>query len=745
MMSIEDFKDKGFSINQLSEIEEGLKSGIDVSLYARKEFYAIQMRQIRLGLEEGIDVKKYALPEYDWFQMEEIRKGLSEGLNVSVYANPDVTYDRMRQIRKGLRNNIDLSPYKNMKPGVLRVLRKAVLAKVSILQYINEGYEEKQLDEIRLALEKGLSIRPLINVRMRGVCIREIAAGLYSNVDASIYATLDYNWRQMREIRYGLENRVEVKYYLSPYYDWEQMQEIRLGLQKGIDVSSYRSYMYPGPEMRVKRLALEKKAEDEDKYWLDRILENVDGSADILNAVIADQKNEQHKTYDDFSVTVSPDEMEVIFSMNGRPHPINKNIIDDALDNYGITNGIDDLAVSRLVNGDWKEKTLIVAKGTYPTPGKDGWYEYFFRTNVARTPKILPDGSVDYHDVEWFERVTQNQKLAEYHPAIQGTDGMTVTGKVVPAKRCKEQHVLGGTGFYMDSSKLIYFAATDGIVELSENRLEVRNLLVLNDVSLATGDVSFEGDVYVKGNVFSGMNIRCGGDLVVDGFVEKVRIECGGSVLLKKGVNSSMEGYISAAKDVVGTFFEGAKICAGGEIRANYSLNSELVSSGKIIISGKKGSLVGGTATAELGIEANEIGNKAGTVTTLRLGSQDANKTKLDSVAAQIKDVMAELTILRNGYKDFEKNYAVETRNSMPIFHKIEDAIYTKEQQLNDLMSQKGKLEFLIKDIAKAEIVAKGTLFDSVIINIGRARFVSRTVQGVRLKLHENRVAMFSL
>ena len=45
---------EGFTPDQISEIEEGMKAGIDVSVYARKDFLAMQMRQIRKGLTDNL-------------------------------------------------------------------------------------------------------------------------------------------------------------------------------------------------------------------------------------------------------------------------------------------------------------------------------------------------------------------------------------------------------------------------------------------------------------------------------------------------------------------------------------------------------------------------------------------------------------------------------------------------------------------------------------------------------------------
>ena len=55
----------GFTKDQLQEIEEGRKAGLDIKVYAKSEFLAIQMHQIRLGLEEGLDVSCYASEKYD--------------------------------------------------------------------------------------------------------------------------------------------------------------------------------------------------------------------------------------------------------------------------------------------------------------------------------------------------------------------------------------------------------------------------------------------------------------------------------------------------------------------------------------------------------------------------------------------------------------------------------------------------------------------------------------------------------
>ena len=57
-------------------IRSGLEKGLDVSIYAKKEFDDFQMREIRLGLIDNLDVSIYAKSKFTWAEMEKIREKL---------------------------------------------------------------------------------------------------------------------------------------------------------------------------------------------------------------------------------------------------------------------------------------------------------------------------------------------------------------------------------------------------------------------------------------------------------------------------------------------------------------------------------------------------------------------------------------------------------------------------------------------------------------------------------------------
>lgn len=727
---------EGFTRDQIEEISKGREEGLDVTLYARKDFLAIQMHQIRLGLLAGIPAEKYAKTEYDWFQMEEIRKGLEEKIDIMPFVSPDISYDRMQQIRLGLKDGIDLSAYKRLDAGILKQMRLAIKNKVNIVPYIKAGYDADQLEPIREALQKKLDIDPWVQKEYRGVALREIFEGLENGLDVSVYANVNYNWQQMREIRLGIEHMVDVERYNSPFYSHGQMKEIRLGLEAGLDVSCYCSPMYTAAEMQEKRLALE------------------EGTVDLITGEEIPRQTEEeraglieHGAGGDsaaqcYTVTLSDDEMEAYIEVSGSSDGFERVGIVKALQEKGICYGIRYDVIDDIVSGNSPRKALLIAGGRKLTDGKDGWYEFFFRTDLNGIPKELENGRLDYMDVEWFETVDKGQKLAVYHSAEKGEDGITVTGRIIPARPAKEKGLLVGRGFQRLADGKTYIADKHGIVTLQDYRLNVSEVLILQDVNMATGNVEYDGNIVIKGNVSSGVTIKASKDLIVEGYVEAARIICGGNVFLRKGMNGSGGGSIQATGDVIGYFFEEAEVKACGNIQGDYFFKSVLYAQGEIKAVGKKAMIAGGTVIAEKGLKTNVLGNPIELQTHVMLGGLKRIRQKEDKLDDAIREVNQELATLRNAHREFQKRYIPEIRNSISTYLKIESAIYTKERELEILLNDKSGIEEEIAKSGSVSAVVDGQLYEGVTIEIDGVRWRSKNLMDVTLRKIEDRVAV---
>ncbi len=719
----------GFTMDQINEITEGREAGLDVSVYAKKSFFAIQMRQIRMGLEEHLDVGLYARPEYDWFQMEEIRKGLAAGIDVSKYASPDIPYDKMRQVRKGLKEGIDLSGYLKLDAGILQQLRRAIVAKVDIIKYIKAGYVVEQLEQIRLALQKGLDISRYLSKEYRGPAIYEIAVGLEEGLDVSVYARVEYGWQQMREIRTGLENRLDVLVYADPLYSWQQMREIRMGLEEGLDVSYYSSLMYSARDMKRRRERLEDYYPEEE--------EAAAGEEEQA-------RGSERELLDNFLIIVSKDEMEAYIEVEDAEQEFTRADILNALKQKNITQGIVKDGIEALLDGKGFSVPVLIARGLPPKNGKDGWYEFFFRTEQNRTPREMPDGSMNYQDVEWFEMVDKGQKLAYYHEAENGTGGITVTGKRVPARRGREKSVLSGNGFTMMSDMKTYVSTIKGRIELHDNKITISRTLVLEEMTLATGKVEYEGNIYVKGSIGYGIAIKASGDIVVCGSVEASVIECGGSVLLKHGVNATGNGVIRAKKDVHGRFLEAVRVHAGGDIQAGYCLNCELYAEGQVHVLGSKGMLAGGLTQALRGIRAHNVGNRAGILTYLKLGMNETLAKEQFELDRRLKEANKELSILGNAYVEMQRKYAPEVRNTMEIYLKLENAVYTVEKKLEELHDYRERLEEKIEGIRDVKAVIQGDLHEGTTVEVSGHSWIAKEMRNITIQKTGERIAVYS-
>ncbi len=721
-----------YSVDQLKEIELGKQQGLDTSVYENPAFLAMQMQEIRLGLSKGLNVSIYADPEFDWLQMGELRSALEIGLDAKKFADKSIPHDIMREERKSLEQGVDLSDYKGGRRGrsaaIMRQLRKARREGVELLHFVEEGYDWEQLEQIRICLQKNIDIEPYLSLDYRGSAIDEIRQGLEDQIDVTVYTNVEYNWKQMHEIRLGLVSRVDVSKYSDKLYSSQQMREIRLGLEAGLNVDDYRLMRFSATDMRKKRLELLEIIESAQKMG-EAALSEIEG--------LLKQQDYIEEGIDPIMLIVSPDCMEAYVKIREDVEEVTEQEILKIVWEGNIRKGIDRAAMREAENGNRGEDgKIVVARGEMPVNGVDGWYEYFFRTDLDGKPKILENGSVDYNNIEWFDTIKMGDRAALYHPATKGKDGFNVLGEVLPARNGKEQPVLKGKGFILSEDKLEYTSAVDGLVVLkNDSFLEISDVLEVDEVNNTTGFVVFKGNVHVKGDVGVGGVISCGGDVIIDGFVEGGNITAEGDVLLRRGMNGGGRGVIRAGRNVTGKFFENANVYAGDTITIDYSTNSELFAENMLEVVKRKGAIIGGKVTALKGMKLFNVGNTMGTKTIITAGIPKKAEQEGKEIREKIYVAKQQLKTLRNAESDFHNKFPMNLLATMEVFKKIEDAIYTKELDIEKGNKELEEFQERIKEFNLAKIVVKGDLHEGVDIVISGKTWISSGMSDVVMKL----------
>ncbi len=705
-----------YTPDQRSEIQEGKKKGLNTTVYEDPAYLSVQMREIRLALEKGLDVSALRNPALDWLQMEEIRLGLESKIDVKSYADPEIPYQYMRQIRKGLEAGIDVTGFLTYPAPVVRQIRKARRDGVDIMKYVEEGYETDQLEQIRLSLVKKIDVDQFLSQNFSAPSIEEFRIGLEKGLDISVYAKPEYEWRQMRELRLGLEKRIDISIYSNYLYMAPQMREIRLGLEERLDVSSYAKLRFSAMDMKTKRLALKEKAA-QTKQASDPSTSAMDFS-ELEQLIEENPYAEQEKP---FKIVLSPDGMEAYLSMSD---PDNKPTEDEVLKevwNCKIRKGILRAEIKKATDGTYEEDTVLIAVGKNAINGKDGWYEYFFHTEINKKPKLNEDGSVNYKDIEWYDAVKKGDKIAYYHKAEDGTDGYDVEGNVLKSVRGHELSALSGNGFVLDRDKCTYYAKTDGMVRLNGENLEVNEMLEVDEINASIGNIVFDGSIHVKGDVGENVLIKAGKDILIDGFVEAAQLEAEGDIVLRRGMNGDEKGKIKAKGNVTAKFLESANVYSGGYINIDYSMNSILYAEKTVEAKLRTGSIAGGTCTGVKGVNAMNIGTKASVRTVIKTGISEALLQINSDTYKEYTAAKEELRILVNMRSELEGKFSAAQLSSQPVYEKVQNSIFSKSKLAEKLGAQLEEVKAQLMEIERATVCAKGTIYDGVRIQIGNA------------------------
>lgn len=679
---------------------------LQFSMTENAEYQEAQNHEIKLGIEEGLDVSIYSNSDFNWLQMEQIRMGLKDKVDASIYAKPAYSYETMRQIRLSLYSAIDL------------------------ISYLNRGFTDEALEEIRLALLNKLPIDVWLKDDMCAPQIHEIRIGLFEQLDVSVYADSKYNWMQMQEIRLGLEKKLSVSLYTNYLFSHSQMKEIRLGLEAGLDVSSYCGLIYSAADMKEKRL-------------------------DLING----KTNKEPRTKAKSSILDSFTKKEFVISIeeNGNKayafipwvpgNMVTKDDIYNDLERREIVYGIRHEAILDMIEKRRMNEKILIAEGIPAQKGKDGWFEFFVRLDLPRIPAPLPDGGVDYVNIEAFEMVDKGEKLAVYHPAEKGTNGKNIYGKTIHAEKGLEKKPLRGTGFMIASDGVTYISKLNGKFEYLNGRMIISNMLVVHeDVTSVTGKLEVDGSVYVVGSIYSGGYIRATGDIIIEHNVETARLIAGGNVMIKKGSCSKHDCFIDAGGEVSGKFFEAANINARGNVKANYIMNSNINTLGRVIVSGSKGVLLGGRICAVKGVDTFNLGNSSHLKTILEVGRNELYEKEQAEYAEKREQLLNELSALEMGRNKILQLITAEKEVPEDMLRKVCATLTVKSQELANLDAEVSKLANLTEQnfIAPVCVRGKAHVGSSIVINTIKY-MLSMEVNRVIFKLRNKQVILVTL
>lgn len=384
---------------------------------------------------------------------------------------------------------------------------------------------------------------------------------------------------------------------------------------------------------------------------------------------------------------------------------------------YGVIYGLDEQAVKTAVERRLFQQRFAVAAGTLPQKGEDGRIVFLFNTQHSYAPKIVEDGSADYKNLNIFEHVTEGATLVTATPPGEGVEGYTVKGVRIAPQKGQEAKLPKGKNVRVSEDGRSLIAAKSGRVDYINGRVDVADVLKIpGDVDMSIGNIQFDGDISISGNVISGLSIEATGTIEVWGYVEGATIIAGEDIVLKNGMQGMDKGKLIAGRNIVARFMERCDIEAKGSIFSDYIVQSKVVACGSIVMKGKWGRILGGVVRAGREISANIVGSPSNELTVIELGASPELRVRCNKMEAVRNQLKVQLDKINNVARVIPSNSDSPDRQEMR-----QKLISAKEQlqlQYNDTVAEIEALTQKLSEHSGARLHVFKSIFPNVKVMI---------------------------
>ncbi|MFD1735566.1 flagellar assembly protein A [Bacillus salitolerans] len=221
----------------------------------------------------------------------------------------------------------------------------------------------------------------------------------------------------------------------------------------------------------------------------------------------------------------------------------------------GITAELNNELIEQVLK-EKRSQEIIIAKGKKPIPGKDGRVDLYINLEDTFVPPLeLPDGTLDFRETRKIPHVQEGDLIGQILPPTNGEEGISVTGDILSPVNGVELKVSVSDKIQIDSNgEIIALQEGRPKLELTKNYAKldiVKKLVHEGDLTFANGNIRFNGDVDVTGNVEDGMEIEAKGEISIIGTVSNGKLFAPHTISIGKSLISS---YAYAGKsDVIVT------------------------------------------------------------------------------------------------------------------------------------------------------------------------------------------------
>lgn len=379
---------------------------------------------------------------------------------------------------------------------------------------------------------------------------------------------------------------------------------------------------------------------------------------------------------------------------------IDRVTVDAALLEAKVTTGISEEALNYVVQQHPYFKLIPVACGTPVQEGENGRVIEHFARQLNKSVKVDNDGVADYRALNYIQTIQEGDVICDIVPPREGTAGMRVDGAVAEPAAVKPAKAPAGQFTKVTDDGLQMVATKTGHLEFDGTNFFIKVLLdIPGDVDYSTGNLSYNGDIHIHGDVRATFEVKASGNIIIDGLVEAAKVEAGGDVLISSGVLGDGSAQIICGGDLRAKYLESCVAYVGKSAFADCVMSSQMYCDDTIQIISGRGAIIGGTTVVGNKIKAKIVGTDSGRKTELELGTQTYIKMKYSQEIAELKEAMNELTRLDRDISFLEKKLKLQEKQSDEVDTVTEQRLATALLSKNGVCARIDELTKVQKEI----------------------------------------------
>ncbi|MEI8092720.1 MAG: FapA family protein [Spirochaetales bacterium] len=396
----------------------------------------------------------------------------------------------------------------------------------------------------------------------------------------------------------------------------------------------------------------------------------------------------------------------------------------DALQNGGITHGLQDRAVQEAIFHCNMEKMRLpevpLAIGTTMLKERPAFLKletHIYSHHFDKEKAV----QVDFKEYTPFVIVKKGELLARAVLPQGGRQGTTVFGVEIPAGKKEIKMLKPGPNTFFAHGKV--FARLAGRFVLENENFDVSDLLeIAGGVDYSTGNLVFPGSIIVKGVVQDGFKIVAGGSITVHETLDASEVMCRTDLSCNGGIIGKKPGLVRVGGNVKALFVENCQMDVLGNAHFSKSLLHTRLSVNGNLTFDDGGRIVSSSITVKGNLFCTQLGNENGPCHVIA-GTDFVVLRKMEGIRAKYKDVEEELFKLKARLAELGKE-------------KFADAEKDLKKAMETLVSEMNQLTPQLFNPQETSVRVSGLVHEGTVIEMGYARLqIDDKIKGKTFRL----------